>query len=161
MEFEDNKETKIEKTNQKKIIGLFIFQFLLSLGFVSIAWGIVQYGDKIEEEKIKAPAQSVESDCNFKNTDEFLRYVEQNIQANWHPAYGSSYKSEKVVVSFFILRSGSISKKKIINSSKNNLIDAYALAALEKTKLNCPLPSFLKGDEVPIEFTFVYNVINK
>ena len=89
----------------------------------------------------------------------YMEQVERKIKANWHPI--KDEKAKKIVVFFSIAKDGRLISSKIIQSSGDLLTDNIALESIKMSAPFKPLPVEFKGESVPIEFTFDYNVINK
>ncbi len=92
------------------------------------------------------------------NWGPYMRDLEQRIKRNWAPPKGDS--SKRVVITFTIARDGRLLSKSVSKSSGVPLADRAAMAAIEATAPFRPLPPEFKGQSVPIEFTFDYNVLN-
>ena len=92
------------------------------------------------------------------NWGPYMRNLEQKIKRNWTPPKGDS--SKRVVVTFVIGRDGRLLSAKVTKSSGVPLADRAAMSAIELTAPFSPLPPEFRGQSVPIEFTFDYNVIN-
>lgn len=92
------------------------------------------------------------------NWGPYMRDLEQRIKRNWSPPKGDS--SKRVVIVFSIGRDGRLLSHKVTKSSGVPLVDRAAMSAIELTAPFRPLPPEFKGQSVPIEFTFDYNVLN-
>ena len=92
------------------------------------------------------------------NWGPYMRDLEQRIKRNWTPPKGDS--SKRVIITFTISRDGRLLNKRIVKSSGVPLADRAAMSAIEQTAPFRPLPPEFKGQSVPIEFTFDYNVLN-
>lgn len=92
------------------------------------------------------------------NWGPYMKDLEQRIKRNWTPPKGDS--SKRVVITFTIGRDGRLLSARITKSSGVPLADRAAMSAIELTAPFRPLPPEFKGQSVPIEFTFDYNVIN-
>lgn len=92
------------------------------------------------------------------NWGPYMRNLERRIKQNWNPPKGDS--SKRVVINFTISRDGRLLSKRIVKSSGVPLADRAAMSAIEQTAPFSPLPPEFKGQSVPIEFTFDYNVLN-
>lgn len=92
------------------------------------------------------------------NWGPYMRDLEQRIKRNWSPPKGDS--SKRVVITFTIARDGRLLNHKVTKSSGVPLADRAAMSAIELTAPFRPLPPEFKGQSVPIEFTFDYNVLN-
>lgn len=87
-----------------------------------------------------------------------MKDVETRIKRNWSPPKSSTNK--KVIVSFEIAKDGRLLSYIIKQSSDVALVDKAAIEAIRLTSPFRPLPPEFKGQSVPIEFTFDYNVLN-
>lgn len=92
------------------------------------------------------------------NWGPYMRDLEQRIKRNWSPPKGDS--SKRVVITFTIGRDGRLLSHKVTKSSGVPLADRAAMSAIELTAPFRPLPPEFRGQSVPIEFTFDYNVLN-
>ena len=92
------------------------------------------------------------------NWGPYMRDLEQRIKRNWSPPKGDS--SKRVVITFTIARDGRLLNHRITKSSGLPMADRAAMSAIESTAPFRPLPPEFKGQSVPIEFTFDYNVLN-
>ncbi|MBR5303708.1 MAG: TonB family protein [Candidatus Gastranaerophilales bacterium] len=92
------------------------------------------------------------------NWGPYMKDLEQRIKRNWTPPKGDS--SKRVVITFTIGRDGRLLSSKVTKSSGVPLADRAAMSAIELTAPFRPLPPEFRGQSVPIEFTFDYNVIN-
>ncbi len=92
------------------------------------------------------------------NWGPYMRDLEQRIKRNWTPPKGDS--SKRVVITFTIGRDGRLLSHRITKSSGVPLADRAAMSAIELTAPFRPLPPEFRGQSVPIEFTFDYNVLN-
>ncbi len=92
------------------------------------------------------------------NWGPYMRDLEQRIKRNWTPPKGDS--SKRVVITFTIARDGRLLSHRVTKSSGVPLADRAAMSAIELTAPFRPLPPEFKGQSVPIEFTFDYNVLN-
>ena len=92
------------------------------------------------------------------NWGPYMRDLEQRIKRNWSPPKGDS--SKRVIITFTIGRDGRLLSHKVTKSSGSPLADRAALSAIELTAPFRPLPPEFKGQSIPIEFTFDYNVLN-
>lgn len=92
------------------------------------------------------------------NWGPYMRNLEQRIKRNWTPPKGDT--SKRVVIVFSIGRDGRLLSSKVAKTSGVPLVDRAAMSAIELSAPFPPLPPEFKGQSVPIEFTFDYNVIN-
>lgn len=93
------------------------------------------------------------------NWNPYMRNLEKDIKANWNPP--KSDKTTGIVAKFYIEKDGSLKDLKLIKYSKNKELNTSAIDAIKKTAPFRPLPKEFKGESVPVEFSFDYNVINK
>lgn len=87
----------------------------------------------------------------------YMRTMQKNIKANWHPP--KDVQSKRVVVIFTISKHGKLLKYNILTSSGNDKMDSAAIEALKKTKFE-PLPNAYTKNSVDVQFTFDYNVFS-
>ena len=92
------------------------------------------------------------------NFGPYMSELSRRIKANWDPPRGD--ESKRVVLLFRIAKDGRLLNVKVLKSSGTPAADRAAQAAVELTAPFRPLPPEFKGNSVPIEFTFDYNVIN-
>ena len=92
------------------------------------------------------------------NWGPYMRDLEQKIKRNWSPPKGDT--SKRIVITFTIGRDGRLLSHRITKSSGIPLADRAAMSAIELTAPFRPLPPEFRGQSVPIEFTFDYNVLN-
>ncbi|MBQ8847332.1 MAG: TonB family protein [Candidatus Gastranaerophilales bacterium] len=92
------------------------------------------------------------------NWGPYMRDLEQRIKRNWNPPKGDS--SKRVVITFEIGRDGRLISHRVTKTSGSPLADRAAMSAIELTAPFRPLPPEYRGNSVPIEFTFDYNVLN-
>ncbi len=92
------------------------------------------------------------------NWGPYMRDLEQRIKRNWTPPKNDT--SKRVVITFVIGRDGRLLSRKITKSSGIASVDNAAMSAVQLTAPFRPLPPEFKGQSVPIEFTFDYNVLN-
>lgn len=113
----------------------------------------IQDNTSVNEENDNAKNKSNKS----INWEPYMKDLEQRIKGNWTPPRGDN--SKRIVVKFTIDKKGNLLNKSVIKSSGNEDMDKAALDAIDNTSFK-PLPSKFKGESVPIEFTFDYNVLN-
>ena len=99
-----------------------------------------------------------ESEINWQS---YVAHVEKKIKKNWVPPKMDT--KNHIMVSFKIHKNGEVSDLYILKSSKIQSVDSAALDAVRKAAPFDKLPKQFKGESIPIEFTFDYNVrtINK
>ena len=93
---------------------------------------------------------------NSDNWGPYMQYVEHKIKSNWSSP--TEKVSKQIVTKITIAKNGELLDAIIIKSSDNKSVDDSAINAIKKSAPFKPLPKKYKGDSVPIEFTFDYNV---
>jgi len=86
----------------------------------------------------------------------YIAELQRRIRRNWAPP--TEDRNKRVVVIFHISRDGRLLSVSLRGSSGSASADAAAIAAV---KLSAPfraLPPSYKGNDIPIEFTFDYQV---
>ena len=87
----------------------------------------------------------------------YMQDVEKKIKQNWNPPKENS--SKYVTVKFIIGKNGELIDVTITKSSDVKSVDEAALEAVRASAPFKSLPKNYKGESIPIEFTFDYNVI--
>lgn len=116
---------------------------------------------------IKSLSDYTESVPSKKNSDSqtetywgpYMRNIQHEIKRNWNPPRGN--ESKHVVVMFRINKDGNLKSLAIMEYSGNAETDKAAIEAVEDSSPFSPLPSEFKGTEIPIQFTFDYNVFRR
>ena len=88
----------------------------------------------------------------------YMQRLETKIQTNWNPP--EIYASKRVITIINIAKDGTLLDAKIGVSSGNNEVDKLAIETIKNNAPYEPLPKEFKGEFIPIEFTFKYNVRN-
>jgi TonB family protein len=88
----------------------------------------------------------------------YVNAVQQRISREWlqstvDPTLSSA---PRVVVTFDILRDGTITNTQITQSSNNRSLDTSAIRAVQSSSPLLPLPSAYSGSRVSVEFYFDY-----
>lgn len=122
---------------------LFLVIFCIACCSPSYGWGLA----KVRNYKAPAITQTVKVDP----IAEYMKDIEHRIESNWVPPE-SNFRF-KTVVSFQVLRDGTIKNSKIFQSSGDRDFDNGAMRALSNSKLS-PLPNSILGDSIDITFTF-------
>lgn len=89
----------------------------------------------------------------------YMQDLEMKIKKNWKPP--QSPKSAKIVVYFLVGRNGELLDLKLKEKSYSEKLNDSAREAVIFSAPFAPLPKEYKGNSVPIEFSFDYNVVNK
>jgi len=87
----------------------------------------------------------------------YLAEMERRIKSKWYPPKGN--ESKKIVVSFKLNSQGSVSKIRLISSSRLAIADDAATTAIKDGSPFGPLPDGAP-DVVSIRFTFDYDVFS-
>ncbi len=103
----------------------------------------------------RAPSVAAQADVNF---GPYMSALQRKIKRAWRPPRGS--ESNRIVVTFVVLKNGRLSDLKIIVSSPDPEANMAAIQAVNAASPFDPLPAG-SGDTVDIEFTFDYNVFQK
>ncbi len=129
---------------------------------------LITYGENlvIQDSEIQKTDKNItkSSNTNISKEKQSIAYwepymiaLERKIKNNWTPP--KSDISKRVVVVFEIAKDGKLLSSKITKSSGNKKADRAALDAIIISEPFKPLPSEFKGESVPIEFTFDYNIL--
>lgn len=129
---------------RKRFISFFI-AILFIFGFTSESRAFV-----ISKTRHRTPSYTVQTP-KVDPIDTYMKDIERRIEANWIPPE-SNFRF-KTVVSFQVLRDGSIRNSKISQTSGDRDFDLGAMRALASSKLS-PLPNNILGDSIDITFTF-------
>jgi TonB family protein len=100
-----------------------------------------------------APAETFHSNISTEDVmNLYMKDMEHRIKSNWFPQQ-DSFKN-KTVVTFQIMRDGTIKSSKVSEPSGDKQFDADAVKAVEKTGKVAPLPKNIFGEYIDITFTF-------
>jgi TonB family protein len=86
----------------------------------------------------------------------YMAELQRRIKRNWRPP--SAQEDKRVVVRFTIGRDGRLMTLALQRSSGYSEADQAALSAIKLSAPFRPLPAGHREDDLPIEFTFDYNV---
>jgi periplasmic protein TonB len=91
--------------------------------------------------------------------DWYVRAVQQRISSNWLQSTvdPSVSVAPRVIVTFTILRDGSVTNIQITRSSNNNSVDTSAVRAVRESSPLQPLPGAYSGSNVNVEFWFDFH----
>jgi periplasmic protein TonB len=91
--------------------------------------------------------------------DWYVRAVQQRISSNWLQSTvdPSVSVAPRVIVTFTILRDGSVTNIQITRSSNNNSVDTSAVRAVRESSPLQPLPGAYAGSNVNVEFWFDFH----
>lgn len=130
-----------------------IFRAFLVLFFIFFANASFGEDMRIAEVRPKVPAKIVQNKIpaeDIMNT--YMKDMEHRIKSNWAPPE-DSFKN-KTVVTFKIMRDGTIKSSKISESSGDKQFDTDAIKAVQQTGKVAPLPNDILGEYIDITFTF-------
>jgi TonB family protein len=102
-----------------------------------------------------APSQSVDTEPDI-NFGPYIEKLKRRIRRNW--VAPENKNSRCTILQFFVLRDGSVSGLRIVQSSGSPALDQVALDAVSQASPFDPLPDAYQGDSVEINFTFDVNV---
>ncbi len=88
----------------------------------------------------------------------YVTAVKQRISSNWLQSKidANLQWAQRVIVSFDILRNGTVTNIQITQSSNNYSVDASAMRAVRQASPMMPLPAAYGGSRVGVEFYFDY-----
>ena len=125
-----------------------IFRVFLVLFFIFFA--NTSFGKDIYR---KVPAKIVQNEISTENLmNTYMKDMEHLIKSIWLPPE-DSFKNKKVVT-FKIMRDGTIKSSKISESSGDKQFDTDAIKAVQQTGKVAPLPNDILGEYIDITFTF-------
>ena len=125
-----------------------IFRVFLVLFFIFFA--NTSFGKDIYR---KVPAKIAQNEISTENLmNSYIKDMEHRIKSNWAPPE-DSFKN-KTVVTFKIMRDGTIKSSKISESSGDKQFDTGAIKAVQQTGKVAPLPNDILGEYIDITFTF-------
>lgn len=88
----------------------------------------------------------------------YMRDLQRKIKRNWDPPRGD--QSKTVVLYFKVAKDGRLLSLKVARTSGSQQADKAALSAVELAAPFRPLPPEYRENDIDIQFTFDYNVIN-
>lgn len=91
---------------------------------------------------------------NFKP---YLKSLQEKIKSNWNPPNDAI--SKKNLFLFKILKDGSLSNLKLLQTSGHQNYDQQALIAINKSAPFDPLPNEFSKKSIDVQFTFDYNAL--
>jgi TonB family protein len=88
----------------------------------------------------------------------YVTAVQQRISSNWLQSTIDQNVSwaPRVVITFDVLRDGTITNVQILQSSNNYSVDASARRAVEASNKLMALPAAYRGNTVGVQFYFDY-----
>ncbi len=90
----------------------------------------------------------------------YMKNIQVKIKSNWEPDKTAD-KSASVVMSYKIDKNGNLKSFQILKSSGSQQLDDSAVKALKKSAPFEPLPKSYSGDDIDVQFTFDYNVVEQ
>lgn len=90
----------------------------------------------------------------------YIVRVTNQVRANWFaliPEIARKGEKGRVVLTFTITRSGAVRDTRVRSSSGNEALDRAAVGAISLSNPFAALPSDFKGQQVDLQFAFVYN----
>lgn len=91
----------------------------------------------------------------------YLIKILASVRRNWFAVIPESAKlgrRGRVVIQFAISRDGSVPKLVIVTPSGTEALDRAAVAGISASNPLPPLPAEFRGEQVRLQFTFLYNV---
>ncbi len=128
-------------------------QTFLVLFFVFVA--NISFGEdmRIAGFRSKTPVKTVQNKISTEDVmNSYMKDMEHRIKSNWLPA-DDNFRN-KTVVSFQIMRDGTIKSSKVSESSGDKQFDTDAIKAVKQTGKVAPLPKNILDEYIDITFTF-------
>jgi TonB family protein len=92
----------------------------------------------------------------------YLTRILSTVRRNWYAVIPESARlgmtRGRVVIQMAILRQGSVSKLVIAGPSGQGALDRAAVAGISASDPFPPLPAEFRGDQIRLQFTFLYNI---
>src|SRR5262249_33877052 len=98
---------------------------------------------------------------------DFVRYIGllmNRLRYNWYsliPEAAHRGAKGKVIVIFTIIRNGTVQNLRMVASSKVEILDRAATAAIKASDPFAPLPADFKGEYIDLQLDFLYNIKSK
>ena len=98
---------------------------------------------------------------------DFVRYIGammNRLRYNWYmmiPEMARRGEKGRVIVIFTIIRNGTVQNLRVVASSKVEVLDRAATAAIKASDPFAPLPADFKGDHIDLQLDFLYNIMSK
>ena len=129
------------------------FQIFLVLFFIFFANASFGKDMRLAVFRSKAPVNPVQNRISYEDImNSYMKDMEQRIKSNWLPQ-DDNFRN-KTVVTFQIMRDGTIKSSEVSESSGDKQFDRDAMKAVEQTGKVAPLPKNILGDYIDIIFTF-------
>lgn len=134
--------------NLKNFFNIFLVLFVIFFANVSFAQDM-----RLAGFGRRTPVKPVQNKISHEDVmNSYMNDMEQRIKSNWFPQQ-DSFKN-KTVVTFQIMRDGTIKSSKVSESSGDKQFDGDAVKAVQKTGKVAPLPDNIFGEYIDIIFTF-------
>ncbi len=95
----------------------------------------------------------------------YLARILASVRRNWYAVLPESARlgmvRGRVAIQFIIVRNGNVSKLVIADASGYETLDRAAVAGISASNPFPPLPPEFRGNEVRLQFTFLYNIAVK
>lgn len=95
----------------------------------------------------------------------YLTRILATVRRNWYAVIPESARlgmiRGRVAIQFIIVRQGGVSKLVIATASGHEALDRAAVAGISASNPFPPLPSEFRGDQIKLQFTFLYNIAIK
>jgi len=132
----------------KKFFNIFLVLFVLFFANTSFAQDM-----RLAGFSRKTPVKPVQNKISGEDVmNSYMKDMEHRIKSNWFPQQ-DSFKN-KTVVTFQIMRDGTIKSSRVSESSGDKRFDGDAMKAVQSTGKVAPLPNNILGEYVDIIFTF-------
>lgn len=134
--------------NLKNYTPIFLILFMIFFANVSFAQDM-----RLAGFSRKTPVKPVQNKISHEEVmNSYMKDMEHRIKSNWFPRQ-DSFKN-KTVVTFQIMRDGTIKSSKVRESSGDKRFDSDAMKAVQNTGKVAPLPNNILGEYLDIIFTF-------
>lgn len=92
----------------------------------------------------------------------YLTRILAMVRRNWYAVIPESARlgmvKGRVAIQFIIVRQGGVSKLVIASASGQEALDRAAVAGISASNPFPPLPTEFRGDQIKLQFTFLYNI---
>ena len=106
-------------------------------------------------------APMVLSDTQGYDFSSYMRELTNRVRYNWYALIpGVAVRGEKgrVIVVFTIFRNGTVQNLHVVASSKVEVLDRAATAAIKASDPFAALPADFKGEHIDLQLSFLYNI---
>jgi TonB family protein len=134
--------------NLKKFVQVFLVLFVIF--FTNASFGEDM---RLAGFQGKAPVKTVHNNISTEDVmNSYMKDMEHRIKSNWLPPEDNF--RNKTVVTFQVMRDGTIKSSKVSESSGDKQFDTDAIKAVQQTGKVAPLPKNIFGEYIDITFTF-------